>query len=92
MRNVEVQWLEEKLGGRLSSRGYELSGHPRISVPLITRKFLYLQSRLKVFLFRLGQYGVALTFQEALSRRLGLHLVHRNAVSRINRIINANLK
>ena len=36
--------------------------------------------------------GVELTFQETLSRCFGLNRIHRKAVSRINRIINANLK
>lgn len=92
MRTADVQRLEEKLGDRLQRRRYELSGHPRISVRALTRTYLRLQSRVNVFLFRLGRYGVALTFLEALSRRFGLQQVHRNAVSRINRIINANLK
>lgn len=92
MRKEEVQQLEEKLGDRLSSRGYELSGHPRIPVPWLTRKYLYLQSKVNAFLFRLDRYGAALTFQETLSRRLGLNQVHRKAVSRINRIDNACLK
>jgi hypothetical protein len=92
MRKVEVQRLEAKLGGRLLSRGYELSGYPRISVPVLTRKCLYLHSRMNALLFRLRRYGAALTFQEMLSRRFGLNQVHRKAVSRINQIVNANLK
>lgn len=89
---VDVQRLEEKIGDRLLGRGYELSGHPRIPIPAYVRKYLYLQSRAKVFLIRLHRYGVALTLQETLSRRFGLHQVHRNAINRINCIINANLK
>ena len=92
MRKADVQRLEAKLGGRLSGRGYELSGYPRIPVPALTRKYLYLQSRLSAFLFRLGRYGIALTFQETLSRRLGWNQAHVKAISRINQIVNANLK
>ena len=90
MRKVAVQQLEKKLGDGLLSRGYELSSHPRISVPELTRKCLYLQSRVNAFLFRLGRYGTALTFQETLSRRFGLKRIHRKAVSRINRIVDTN--
>jgi hypothetical protein len=92
MPKLEVQRLEDKLGDRLLLRGYELSGHPRIRVTNLTRKYLYLQSRLKVFLFRLTQYGVALTLQETLSRRFGLTRIHLGTVKRINQIINASLK
>ena len=92
MRKVDVQQLEEKLAERLLSRGYELSGYPRISVPALTRNYLYLQSRVTAYLHRLGRYGIALTFQETLARRFGLSQLHRKAVSRINRIENANLK
>lgn len=92
MRKVEVQQLEGKLGDRLLSRGYELSRYPRISVPWPTRKYLYLQSRVNAFLWRIRRYGAVLTFQETLSRRLGLKQIHQNAVGRINRIVNANLK
>jgi hypothetical protein len=92
MHKVDVQRLEEKLGDRLLSRGYELSGHPRISISWLTRKCLYLHSRVNVLLLRIRRFGVVLTFQETLSRRLGLKQVHEQAVSRINRIINANLR
>ena len=91
MRKVDVQQLE-KLGDRLLSRGYELSSYPRISVPGLTRKYLYLRSRVNAFLFRLSRYGAALMFQETLSRRFGLNQVHQKAVSRINRIDDANLR
>lgn len=92
MRAADVQRVEEKLGDRLSRRGYELSGHPRISVGAVTRRYFHLQSRVNAFLFRLGKYGIALTLQETLSRRFGIQQAHRNAVDRINRIINANVK
>jgi hypothetical protein len=92
MRKLDVQRLEQKLGERLRRRGYEPSSHPRISVPALTRKYLYLHSRAKVFAFRLGRYGIALTLQETLSRRFRLHQLHRNAVGKIDRIVNAHRK
>ena len=92
MDKVDVQRLEEKLGERLLTRGYELSGHPRISVPGLMRKYLYLQSRVNAFLSRIRKFGMVLTFLETLSRRFGLNRIHRTAVNRMNRIINANLK
>ena len=92
MRKVDVQRLEEKLGDRLSRRGYELSGYPRISVPSLARKSLYLHSRVQGFLFRVRRFGAELTLLETLSRRLGLKKVHQKAIGRMNRVINANLK
>jgi hypothetical protein len=92
MRKIDVQRLEEKLGDRLLNRGYELSGYPRISVVALLRKYLYLQSRVSTFLFRLRRYGIALTLQETLSRRFGLNKFHRNAISKKDRIDKAYLK
>lgn len=92
MRTLDVQRAENKLGDRLLRRGYEMSGHPRISIGAVTRKYLHLQSRVNAFFFRLDRHGVALTFQETLSRRFGFKQAHRNAVQRINRILNANVK
>ena len=92
MRKLDVQRLESKLGDRLLSRGYELSGHPRISVSSLRTKYLYLQSRISTFLTRNRRFGVTLTFQETLTRRLGLKRGHQKAVNRINCIINASLK
>jgi len=92
MGMAEVQRLEDKLGERLPLRGYELSGHPRIRVAEWMKICLYLHSRVRAFLFRLNRYGIVLTIQEALARRLGFDRAHRNAISRINRIINAHLK
>jgi hypothetical protein len=92
MRAREAQLLDEKLGERLLLRGYELSGYPRISVSALSRMWLYLHSRVKVFLVRLDRYGIGLTFQEMLSRRLGLRRMHREAIGRMNQIVNANLK
>jgi hypothetical protein len=92
MRKVDVQRLEEKLGDRLSSRGYELSGLPRISISGLEKSLLRLHSRLRAYLDRLRRYGAVLTFQETLSRRFGLDQAHRNAVRKIDSIIDANLK
>jgi hypothetical protein len=92
MRKVDVQRLEAKIGHRLLGRGYELSGYPRIPVPWLASKWLYLHSRLNVFAFRIRRFGAAPTFLEILSRRLGLKQVHQRAVRRIDRIINANLR
>jgi hypothetical protein len=92
MRKRDVQRLEEKLGPRLVTRGYELSGYPRIALSALARRRLHLQSRLLAFRFRLSRYGLVLTLQEALARRLGMARAHRSALRRIDRIVDANLK
>ena len=92
MRKLDVQRLEHKIGERLTRRGYALSGYPRIAVGRLAGKYLYLQSRLNAFRFRLGRFGLALTLKETLSRRLGLDALHRRAVGRINEIVNSQLK
>lgn len=92
LRAADVQNLEEKLGDRLTMRGYELSGHARIRIPPLTKKRYYLQSRIGRYLFRLRRYGISLTLQETLSRRLGLERVHRRVMNRINRITNTYMK
>ncbi len=92
LRKVDLQRLEEKLGDRLSQRGYELSGHHRIRVPPLSRRYLYLQSRIGRYLFRLRRYGTLLALQETLSRRFGLERLHRRTMDRINRITNTYMK
>lgn len=92
MRRLDVQRLEEKLGERLSKRGYELSGHPRISISPLAKRYLYLHSRLGAYRFRLGRFGTALTLQETLTRRLGLKRLNREATRRMDRARDAHLK
>ena len=89
---VDLQRLEDKLGDQLVSRGYALSGMQRISVPALTRRYLSLHSRVGAYVFRIRRFGAVLALQETLSRRLGLREAHLRAMSRINRVINANLK
>lgn len=92
MRASNVQQIEAKLGRQLLKRGYELSDYPKISISGFMMKYLYLQSRMNTFLFRLRRYGFGLTLQETLSRRLGMSKMHQKAVHRINHIVNASRK
>ena len=92
MRKHDLQRLEYKLREGLLKRRYELSGHPTIQVSELTKKGLYLQSRIKALFFRLARYGILLTMQETLSRRLGLDKAHRQAAADIARIDDAHLQ
>jgi hypothetical protein len=51
-----------------------------------------LQSRGSGFLFRLGQYGTALTSKETASRHFGFKRLHRMAVTKIHRIDDVYMK
>jgi hypothetical protein len=88
----DVQRIEEQLGDCLVHRGYELSGHPKIDVSPLMKNYLYLQSRAKVFVFRCRKYGMALTLQASLAKRVGFVKLYRHAVIRINHIEQAHLK
>lgn len=92
MSRQDVQQLEAKMGDQLSSRGYEPSGYPRVSVPPLMRRWLYLQSRAGAFLFRLRRYGMVLTLREMVSRRLGLRKTHDNAMREMDVITDASMK
>jgi hypothetical protein len=92
MRREDVQLLEAKLGNQLLSRGYELSSYPRIVISPLRHRFLYLHSKLAAFLRRFKRFGITLTVQEAVSRRLGFRALHDNATRKINVIIDGRLK
>lgn len=88
----DVQKLEAKIGDRLLSRGYALSDYPRITISEAQKRYLYLHSRVGIFLYRIRKFGIALTILETITRRLGLKKQHSRIESMINEVIDANLK
>jgi len=92
MAREDVQRLEFKLSEQIAARGYTLSNYPKIAVSGITRNWLYLQSRLNKFLFRLKRYGTALTLQETLFRRLGWKELHQDIMRKMDSITDMLLK
>ncbi len=88
----DVQKLEAKIGDRLLSRGYALSDCPRITISEAEKRYLYLHSRIGVFLYRIRKFGAALTMLETITRRLGLVKQHHRIKSMIDEVIDANLK
>ena len=87
-----LQRIEEKIGDRLLSRGYVLSGHPRITLSKIEKKFLAWHSKIGVFVYQVRKYGATLVIREVVTRRIGLKERHRHISHILNKITDANLK
>jgi hypothetical protein len=92
MAPIDIQRLECKLRDQIVKRGYALSDHPKIHLSYQTTKWLQLQSRISKFRFRLKRYGMLLTMQETLSRRLGLKELHQKYMRKMDSITDALLK
>src|SRR6185295_15911032 len=92
LRAADVQRIEAKLADRLLRRGYAMSGLPRKSIGRTAKTYLRLHSRVNAYLLRVRRFGIALTLRETLTRRFGFQQAHQDAVGRIDRIINANVK
>lgn len=92
MRPIDVRRVEAKIGERLSQRGYALSGYPPLAISGPMDRWLRLQSRFRVLRFRAQRFGIRLTLQETLSRRLGLRKIHENVKQKIDLITDAHLK
>ena len=67
-----IQKIEEKTDDRLLLRGYELSGHPRITISKIEKRCLYMHSRISAYLWRMQKFGAVLVFWQAMARWLKL--------------------
>jgi len=87
-----IQKVEAKIGDRLLARGYELSGYPRIRISPIENIYLYLNSKIVLFLHQVRCYGAMLVILELITRRFGLKAVHQRIQGMIDKIIDTNLK
>jgi hypothetical protein len=92
MRPSDIRRLEAKLGTRLVQRGYALSGLPSLTISRVMDRWLYLDSRVRALGFRFRRYGIGLTVQETLSRRLGMRAMHESAMRKMDLITDAHLK
>jgi hypothetical protein len=88
----ELQWAESRIGDMLVERGYELSGHPRITISWCTRCRLRWQDRVWRKLFRLKRYGWWLEFSHLLARRLRIESWREKVQRRIDDINMGYLK
>lgn len=92
MGKKDVQRLESKIGDRLQSRGYELSGYPSITLSSIGKLGLAWHSRVGTLVYRIRMYGAILVIREMIARRFGLKGQHKRLRQMIDSVIDANLK
>lgn len=89
---TSLRLLEGKIGERLRKRGHELSGLPPIRVGRFGDLLLRLHSRFGTMRHSIETFGLGLTMQERLARRLGMKSMHAEATRRIDQIIDRNLR
>lgn len=87
----EVQQVESKIADMLLARGYELSGHPRLTVSELEHELLRVDNRVGTIRHRLTTFGPRLWAESVLSRRSGSKAWADRVQLRINDIIDANL-
>lgn len=83
--------MESKIGDLLTSRGYELSGLPRINVSPIEDRFLRLQTRYARTRHRIEWFGPRLWIESIIANRIGPKAWRDSVAGRINEIINTHL-
>ena len=81
----EIQKLEARIGDRLLSKGYGLSGYPRIELSRVEKRYLRMHSKVGALGYRLRKYGAMLLIQYNMARRLG----RKEWSSRIGYMLNA---
>jgi Sulfotransferase family len=87
----QVQLLEARIGDVLVSRGYELSGLPRIEPTRIEQTLLRLQNRVGVARARLRSLGPRLWLASLVSTRLGSKAWRTAVLLRINDVVSSQL-
>lgn len=92
MKPADLGLLEARIGSLLAHRGYEPSGVPPRHVGWLGERLIRLHSRLGAMVFRMNKFGLGLTVQEFLSRRLGLRRWNLLAVSRMDKIVDEHLQ
>jgi len=88
----ELQNVEYKVLGMMSSRNYDLSGHPVTAPSIFDRIQLYLQNRLFRIHKGIERYGLVLFFLHRVTGRLKLESWHTLLKKKINVIDNKYLK
>ena len=88
----ELQLIEARIADKLVERGYELSGHPRITVGPMREFQLDMHSRVKRYVWRLKRYGLINSFGETLTRRLGMSEANRKYQQNLNDIDHERLR
>lgn len=92
MSQLDLQLVEGRIGKEIIERGYDLSGFTPHVAGGLQDKVLHLQSRITCLRHRLIKFGFMNVLQEILSRRLKLGGWHRTVQSRIDAIIDAQIR
>jgi hypothetical protein len=88
----DVQLVESRVGDVMESRGYPLSGLPRIEVDAAEQKRLDRQNYWYKVKHRVNFMGPSLFTADYLARRIAPPAIRRMVQRRVDALVNANLK
>ncbi len=88
----QLQILESRIGDRLAEQGYELSGHPRITIGPMRRIWFKLHDRFGRLMFRIKRYGLWLSIADSLSLRFGPHAWRKSVLLKKGAIDTTHLR
>jgi hypothetical protein len=88
----EVQLVESRIGDLLVSRGYPLSGLPRITPNPLELLQLRVKNRIGRVQYKRNELGTALWLEDIIARRSPIKPWRDNVKRRINKIVNDNVK
>jgi len=88
----EIQFVESKAQELMQELGYELSGHPLISIELFERLRLKISNKIFKVKFTIKRYGFALYIKERFSRLFRLEAMNKQVAIAKNVISNKHLK
>jgi len=88
----EIQLVEARIADMLATRGYELSGLPRLNITAGLQQRLQFHDWWKRFIFRIQRNGLPLFVADYMSRKLGLTRWQRQVRLKLNAIEAAHLK
>lgn len=84
--------VEGRIGEDLERRGYQRVSRAMQEISSLHDAWLRLHSRLACLKYRVDRYGLALTTEEFLARRLGWHRWRRSAQVQLDAIIDQGLR
>lgn len=92
MADGDVQLIEARVGDRMESLGFELSGLPRIEVGQVRRQWLSVTNRVQRLRARIEIFGIRLTVLELLARATRNEEWQRSLYAQFNEISTLRLK
>lgn len=88
----EIQYVESRAKDLMSELGYDLSGHPLISLGLIERFWLKITNKIFKVRFSINHYGFPLYFKERFSGLFKLVSTNKRAKIKMNEVDSQYLK